>query len=71
MEARCAYRVIGFYILAFVLTFSLGGIQQAAGLAEKSVVHPQLGPGLAALLMLLVFRKYGHRFYILDRGVPA
>ena len=64
-------RVVVFYILTFVFTIVLGGIQEAAGLAQTSIILPQWGPGLAALVMLLVFRKDRLRITFFDRHVPA
>jgi hypothetical protein len=47
-------RIIVFYGLTWFFLILLGGGQQAAGLpAEISL--PQWGPGLAALLMLILF----------------
>lgn len=64
-------RVVVFYLLAFVFTIVLGGIQEATGLSQETIILPQWGPGLAALLMLLIFRKDGHRFSIVERRIPA
>jgi uncharacterized protein len=64
-------RVVVFYVLAFVFTIALGGIQEAAGLSQETIILPQWGPGLAALLMLLIFRTDGHRLSIVDRRIPA
>lgn len=64
-------RVIAFYGLAFVLTIVLGGGQQAAGLSQETVILAQWGPGLAALVMLLLFRRDSHRITVFDRRVRA
>ena len=64
-------RVVVFYILTFVFTIVVGGIQEAAGLAQTSIILPQWGPGLAGLAMLLVFRKDRLRITFFDRHVPA
>lgn len=64
-------RVLVFYVLAFLFTFILGGIQQAAAISQQALILPQWGPGLAALSMLLIFRKDGHRLVVFARGVPA
>lgn len=63
-------RIVVYYLLAFVFTIILGGLQQATGL-EPLVSVPQWGPGIAALLMVLVFRKDGLRLSIFDRRLPA
>lgn len=51
-------RIAIFYLLTFVFTIILAGLQQAAGIPTTFIL-PQWGPGLAALLMLLLFRKDG------------
>ena len=66
-----ATRVVVFYILTFVFTIVLGGIQEAAGLSQTSIILPQWGPGLAGLAMLLIFRKDQLRITFFDRHVPA
>jgi membrane protease YdiL (CAAX protease family) len=48
--------VIIFYILIFLFTFILGGIQQATGL-DVNISLPQWGPGIAALVTLIIFSK--------------
>jgi len=48
----------------------LGGVQQAAGVpAEISL--PQWGPGVAALLMLVLFCKDGHKITFHAKDTPA
>ncbi|MFO7664953.1 MAG: CPBP family intramembrane glutamic endopeptidase [Chloroflexota bacterium] len=65
-------RVVVFYILTFVIAGVLGGIQEAAGLEYSRVTLPQLAPGLAALAMLVIFRRDGLRLSLELRGVrPA
>ena len=64
-------RVIVFYILTFVFTILLGGVQEAASLSAETIILPQWAPGLAALVMLLIFRKDGLRITFFDRRVPA
>ncbi len=64
-------RVVVFYVLAFVFTIMLGGAQEAAHVSSETVILAQWGPGLAALLMLLIFRKDGFRISIFDRKIPA
>lgn len=55
-------RVAAFYLITFGFTIILGMIQQVAGVDSQVIVLPQLAPGLAALVMLLLFRK--HRFKV-------
>ncbi len=64
-------RILIFYVLAFLFTILLGGGQQAAQLSSETVILAQLGPGLAALLMLLIFRKDRFRISFFDRTIPA
>lgn len=49
-------QIITFYSLTFLFTFIVGGIQQATGL-NANISLPQWGPGIAALLTVLLFRK--------------
>ena len=64
-------RVIVFYVLTFVFTMILGGSQEAANLSAETVILAQWGPGLAALTMLLIFRKDRFRITFFDRTIPA
>jgi uncharacterized protein len=64
-------RVIVFYIVTFVFTVILGGAQEAASISAETIILPQWAPGLAALVMLLIFRKDGLRITFFDRRVPA
>ena len=66
---KIAVRVIVFFGLALALTMLLGGLQEAAGISYSLVTLPQWGPGLAALLMLLLFRRDGLRLSLGLRGV--
>jgi len=49
-------RVVLFYILTFIFTIFLGGTQQVLGIGNW-IILPQLSPGLAALIMMALFRK--------------
>ena len=62
-------RVVVFYVLTFLLTMVFGGAQEATGLATGWLTLPQLAPGLAALLMLLIYRRDGFRLSLSLRGV--
>lgn len=64
-------RVVVFYALTLLFTVVLGGSQQAAAISSTNAILPQLAPGLAALLMLLIFRKDGHQLTIVAKGTPA
>ena len=61
-------RIVLFYVLTFLFTVVLGGAQEATGVAAGWLTLPQLAPGLAALVMLLLFRRDGLR---LSLGMPA
>jgi membrane protease YdiL (CAAX protease family) len=65
------WRVVSFYILALAFTVLIGGLQQGTRFYQEILILPQLGPGLAALLMMLLFRKDGHRLTIVGRKTPA
>ena len=60
-------RVILYFVLAMVFTMTLGGLQQATGIAPM-VSIPQLGPALGAIVTLLIFRKDGVK---LNFGRPS
>lgn len=62
-------RVVAFYILTFVITGILGGLQEAIGLDYSRLTLPQLAPGLAALVMLILFRRDGLRLSLGLRGI--
>ena len=54
-------RVGVFYVLTWFFLMMLGGIQQATGILPPQIGLPQWGPGIAALLMLVIFRKDGFK----------
>jgi membrane protease YdiL (CAAX protease family) len=62
-------RVIVFYVLTFVFTGVLGGLQEASGLEYNRLTLPQMAPGLAALGMVVLFRRDGLRLSLGVRGV--
>ena len=73
-------RILIYYILTFFFTILLGGVQQETGLLPELIL-PQLAPGIAAILMLLFFRKDKHSIkfefksnqvkkYLLSIGYP-
>ena len=63
-------KVVIFYVLAFVFTIILAGIQEGASISPEAVILPQWGRGLAALVMLVIFRGDRHRFSVVDRSIP-
>ena len=60
-----------FYVVTWFFLMLLGGTQQATGLLPPEIGLPQWGPGIAALLMLLIFRKDGHKINFIDKTTPA
>jgi len=67
-KMKTSVKVVSFYILTFVFTIILGGIQQVLKIDAEKIILPQLGPGLAALVMLAVFRKDNAKLTIAVRG---
>ena len=54
-------RISILYVLTWFFLILLGGMQQATGLLPPEVGLAQLAPGIAAILMLVIFRKDGHK----------
>ena len=63
-------RISVFYVLTWFFLIFLGGMQQATGLLPPEVGLAQWGPGIAALLMLLLFRKDGHKITFFSKEIP-
>ena len=63
-------RIVVFVVLTAFFLVLLGGSSQAMGLAPELGVA-QLAPGIAGLLMLLIFRKDALRISVVDAGIPA
>ena len=64
-------RISVFYVLTWFFLILLGGMQQATGLLPPEVGLAQWGPGIAALLMLLLFRKDGHKITFFSKEIPS
>lgn len=64
-------RISVFYVLTWFFLILLGGFQQATGLLPPEIGLAQWGPGIAALLMLAIFRKDGHKITFFSKDVPA
>lgn len=64
-------RTIVFYGLTWLFLMLLGGIQQATGLLPPQVGLAQWGPGIAAFLMLLIYRKDGHKIVFFYKVTPV
>ncbi len=63
-------RIGVFYVLAWFFLLFLATIQQATGLLPPEIGLAQWGPGIAALLMLVIFRKDGHKIVFFSKDVP-
>jgi len=64
-------RVAVFYGLTWFFLMLLGGIQQETGLLPAEIGLAQWGPGIAGLLMLLIFRKDGHKMVFFSKNIPV
>lgn len=64
-------RIGVFYVLAWVVLVVLGGIQQATGIPSPDISLPQWGPGIAALLMILLFRKDRHTMVFFSKDTTT
>lgn len=62
-------RVVVFYVLTLLFTVLLAGLQQVTGLDTMRLTLPQWGPGLAALVMLVLFRRDGFRLSLSGKGI--
>ena len=63
-------RISVFYVLTWFFLMLLGGVQQETGLLPQEIGLAQWGPGIAALLMLVIFRKDGHKITIFSKDTP-
>lgn len=61
-------RVLVFYVLLLFFTMLIGGTQQAIGF-DPNISFAQFGPGLAALAMLVLFRKDKHSLNLSFKGI--
>jgi membrane protease YdiL (CAAX protease family) len=60
-----------FYILTWIFLMVLGGLQQATGILPPQIGLAQWGPGLAALLTLVIFRKDGFKITFFTKETPT
>lgn len=60
-----------FYVLTWFFLMLLGGIQQETGLLPPEIGLAQWSPGIAALLMPLIFRKDGHKIVFFSKDTPV
>ena len=63
-------RIIVFYGLTWFFLMLLGGVQQATGILPPEIGLAQWGPGIAALLMLALFRKDGFKITLFAKDTP-
>lgn len=64
-------RIIVFYLLTWFFLILLGGGQQATGVVPAEIGLAQWAPGIAALLMLVIFRKDGFKITFFSKETPA
>ena len=64
-------RITVFFVLSYFLLLLLAVIQQATGVLPPEVGLPQWGPGLAALLMLVIFRKDNFKITWFSKETPG
>ncbi len=64
-------RVSLFYFLTWFFLMLLGGIQQEIDLFPPEIGLPQWAPGIAALVMLLIFRKDNFKLSFFDKTILA
>lgn len=69
-EKKMFFRLSIFYVFTWFFLIFLGGVQQASGFLPPEVGLAQWGPGIAALLMLVLFRKDGHKITFFSKGMP-
>ena len=63
-------RVGVFYGITFIFTIILAVIQRVLGIDAEKIVMAEFGPGLAAIVMLLLFRGDNVKFTIAFKGIP-
>ena len=63
-------RIGVFFGIAFVFTIILSIVQQALGIDTGKISLPQFGPGLAAIVMITVFRSDNVKLTITFKGIP-
>jgi membrane protease YdiL (CAAX protease family) len=69
-ENKMFRRIIIFYGLTWFFLMLLGGVQQATGVVPAEIGLAQWGPGLAALLMLVIFRRDGFKITFFAKDTP-
>jgi hypothetical protein len=64
-------RIGVFFVLSYFLLVLLAVTQQATGILPPDAGLPQWGPGLAALLMLVIFRKDKFKITLFSKETPG
>lgn len=59
-----------FYLLTWFFLAFLGGIQEATGILPPEIGLAQWGPGIAALLTVVIFRKDGIKITFFSKDTP-
>lgn len=59
-----------FYVLTWFFLALLGGIQEATGVLPPQIGLAQWGPGIAALLTVVLFRKDGIKITFFSKDTP-
>jgi len=70
-ENKLIIRIGIFYLLTWIFLMLLGGLQQATGILPPQIGLAQWGPGIAALLMLVIFRKDGFKITFFAKETPS
>lgn len=63
-------RISIFYVLTWFFLMLLGSVQDVTGLIPPQIGLAQWGPAIASFLMLLIFRKDGHKITFFSKGTP-
>ena len=69
LVGKTLVRIGVFYGIAFIFTIILAIVQQALGIDANKIVLPQFGPGLAAIVMIMVFRSDNVKITIMFKGI--
>lgn len=63
-------RIGVFYVLTWFFLMLLGGLQEATGILPSQIGLAQWGPGIAALLTVVIFRKDGIKITFFSKDTP-
>jgi hypothetical protein len=65
------FRVGVFYLITRFLLVLFGGLQEATGILPPQIGLAQWGPGVAALLTLVIFRSDGLKITLFSKDTPG